>query len=25
SELQKSQRIILHYDEQGYLTRYDLK
>ncbi|EPR7856650.1 poly-beta-1,6-N-acetyl-D-glucosamine biosynthesis protein PgaD, partial [Acinetobacter baumannii] len=23
--LQKSQRIILHYDEQGYLTRYDLK
>ncbi|ELZ2192686.1 poly-beta-1,6-N-acetyl-D-glucosamine biosynthesis protein PgaD, partial [Acinetobacter baumannii] len=24
-ELQKSQRIILHYDEQGYLTRYDLK
>ncbi|MBP1483173.1 poly-beta-1,6-N-acetyl-D-glucosamine biosynthesis protein PgaD [Acinetobacter nosocomialis] len=25
SELQKSQRIILHYDDQGHLKQYDLK
>ena len=24
SELQKAQRVILHYDEQGHLQKYDL-